>query len=319
MENARFSPLIGHADCMGKKRLILLAVLLLVGAGGIAWLALRPTELREPVYQGKRLSVWLAERRASTNPASASVLGAENALRASGKNALPFLTTMASSKELPIKSGINHLLRPVFHITNSSAEERRTLAMDGFHFLRKDARSAIPALIKPLNDGESAEAVAFILADIGPNGLGALTNALSNSDARVRASVVIGLGRFAKPFYGDPVSPTELDSLAKIIVPVLINSLRDPDANVRSFAAMSLGWFAREPATVVPALTSLLSDQFARGEAAYALGQFGPKAQSAVPALLEGLKKERQGVAEIRNALKAIDPAAAAKAGIKGV
>jgi HEAT repeat protein len=107
-----------------------------------------------------------------------------------------------------------------------------------------------------------------------------------------------------------------LDSLAKIIVPVLVNSLQDPDANVRSFAAMSLGLFAREPATVVPALTRLLADQFARGEAAYALGKFGPKAQSAVPALLEGLKKERQGVGEIRNALKAIDPAAAAKAGI---
>jgi HEAT repeat protein len=301
---------------MGKKRLILSAVLLLVGAGGIALLALRPTELREPVYQGKRLSVWLAERRASTNPASSSVLGAENALRALGTNALPFLTTMASSKELPIKSAINHLVQPVFHITNSSAEERRTLAMDGFHFLRKDARSAIPALIKPLNDGESAEAVAFILADIGRDALGPLTNALTNSDWRVRASVVIGLGRFAKPFYGDPVSPTELDSLAKIIVPVLVNSLQDPDANVRSFAAMSLGLFAREPATVVPALTRLLADQFARGEAAYALGKFGPKAQSAVPALLEGLKKERQGVGEIRNALKAIDPAAAAKAGI---
>jgi HEAT repeat protein len=307
MEDARFSPRTGHTDRMGKKRRILSALLLVAGAVGVALLALRPTEPSEPIYQGKPLSVWLKEGYGSPPLAPASVSAAENALRALGTNALPFLTTMAASRDSPLKTGLIHLARKqhFFKVNITRADERRGYAMSAFHFLRADAKSAIPALIKPLNDGESAEAVAFILADIGPDGLGPLTNALTNSDWKVRASVVIGLGRFAKPYYRDeyPVSPSELDSLAKIIVPVLVNSLHDPDLHVRHFAAMSLGWFASEDESICV-------------EAALALEKCGAEAQDAVPGLLQALRKQH-GVSAVSNALKAIDPAAAAKAGIK--
>jgi hypothetical protein len=43
---------------MGNKRCILVAVLLVVVFGVLAWEVLRP---HEPVYQGKSLSIWLAE------------------------------------------------------------------------------------------------------------------------------------------------------------------------------------------------------------------------------------------------------------------
>lgn len=195
--------------------------------------------------------------------------------------------------------------------------------MRAFHAVKEDAASAIPALVKPLNDGECSETAAFILADIGPAGMGPLTNALKNGDWRVRASVMIGLGRFAKPFYPNPqnpVRPEDIDSFGKIIVPVLVNSLKDPDFHVRGFAAMSLGWFAREPEIAIPALTSLLSEENEsnREKAAHALAQFGDKARSSVPALLQALKKE-QGYVGIGNAIKRIDPEAAAKAGITNI
>ena len=76
---------------MRKRVYIALAVLLVMLAGVIAWQVLR---LREPVYQGKRLSVWLVQY--GTNHWSAGRNGeldkqAEAAIRHIGTNAIPTL------------------------------------------------------------------------------------------------------------------------------------------------------------------------------------------------------------------------------------
>ncbi len=62
---SRFPPLPAHNAAMQKRVQVALAVLLVTLAGVSAWLGLRE---REPVYQGKRLSVWLKILRKEPGP-----------------------------------------------------------------------------------------------------------------------------------------------------------------------------------------------------------------------------------------------------------
>ena len=65
---------------------------------GLGFLALRE---REPRYQGRALSEWLAELRV-TSPSSESIAAAENAekaVRAIGKEAIPFLMKMFRAED----------------------------------------------------------------------------------------------------------------------------------------------------------------------------------------------------------------------------
>jgi HEAT repeat protein len=71
---------------------------------------------------------------------------------------------------------------------------------------------------------------------------------------------------------------------------------------------------------VITALTEALNDKvpFIRQMAAEALRMSGPAAQSAVPSLVKCVDDENPDVkSSVADALKAIDPEAAAKAGVK--
>ena len=94
---------------MGKRVQIALAVLLVAIVGVIAWQVMRPHE-REPVYQGKRLSVWLLQygtNHWSAGRNSGSCKEAEAAIRQIGTNAIPIylriITTRESESPLRLK------------------------------------------------------------------------------------------------------------------------------------------------------------------------------------------------------------------------
>ena len=83
---------------MIKRRRVGLFVVLGLVAVAIGFFALRP---REPVYQGKRLSEWLADfNRAGRGQIDQA---AERAIRQIGTNALPFLLTDLSTLDSPYK------------------------------------------------------------------------------------------------------------------------------------------------------------------------------------------------------------------------
>ena len=97
----------------------------------------------------------------------------------------------------------------------------------------------------------------------------------------------------------------------------LIKELKDADAARRLEAVRELG--RRDEAAVVPALVEALKDAngYVRRDAALALGKFGQEARLAVSGLLAARKdKERMVRKAVAEALRSIDPQAAAKAGI---
>ena len=111
-----------------------------------------------------------------------------------------------------------------------------------------------------------------------------------------------------------------LGPAAKSTIPLLLQ-MAAPDRGVmgvREPAIAALGRIHCESEKVIPVLISYLDDDAVNDEAATALGNFGSLAKGAVPKLIPMLKvKDNDAQKAARQALKKIDPQAAAKAGIK--
>jgi HEAT repeat protein len=112
----------------------------------------------------------------------------------------------------------------------------------------------------------------------------------------------------------------EIGTPAQVAIPALLQVLKADDTPVRANAAGALGQIHREPALVIPALLTALNDpqSSVRTAAAEALASWGQDARAAVPRLVQLLddQSDRDLFEAVREALKEIDPEAAAKAGL---
>jgi HEAT repeat protein len=99
----------------------------------------------------------------------------------------------------------------------------------------------------------------------------------------------------------------------------LIEELQRPDSTVRYRAAMALGEIGPAARSAVPALIGALkNDADHRPLIAQSLGRIGPDARAAVPALIDLFENDGELVKDaVAEALKAIDPKAAALEGIR--
>jgi HEAT repeat protein len=320
---------------MRKRVRIALAVLLIAMVGAIAWQALR---LREPVYQGKRLSLWL--QRYSPDGDSTEV---DEAVRSMGTNAIPTLLGNLQATDSPLK-----LTLAALGLRYTRAETRHVRAERGFKALEADASNAVPALVEiyeQTSAPSARRAAANALVEIGPaakQAIPALIKSATNANSDVRAFALYTLGRMAlEPELVDPVliralhdpdrevryqAAYGLSSFAfmggdtKPAVPALIEALQDSYTGVRGGAALALGHIHSETGVVVPALIESLHDRevFVRAQAAAALGEFGTNGKPAVNPLVELLSDTNQDARNaVSKALRAIDPEAAAKAGVK--
>jgi hypothetical protein len=268
---------------MRKRVYVALAVVLVALISVVDWQLLRSQE-REPVYQGKRLSVWLHDY-SDTGEVT-------NAVRQTGTNAIPTLLKMLRKKDSSVVcmlrdqwgrhiSEIRYL--PVWfrypdwfthQAVNSNAE-----TVLGFHILGADARQAVPTLVRIYEQNIS------------------LASRLCASDALFSIGPAAGAA-----------------------VPSLLRGASDSNEQVRVRAVAALWQIHPQPSLVVPAFAKSLDDtkSAVREMAATALGDFGADAQQAVPALVLFLSDSDAGVREcVTNALLKIDPEAAAKAGVK--
>jgi HEAT repeat protein len=287
---------------MGKKRGILLAVLFVALLGGLVWMLSRPTE---PAYQGKPLSAWLDEfigGPGDTNQA------AFVAFRELGTDAIPALLKISQSGDPPFQRlilGLNRM-QSLVRFPVRDPWPRRCAASFALYAMGANAKPALPALTKLLFHTNTALLVAISLAGMGSDGLPPLIAALTNQGAFIRISAASGLA-------------WERSDL-NLVVPALIARLSDQDRSVHLTAVESLGKLHAQPGLAVPALMKDFpgNDPLLRGRTLIAIGQFETNASAAVPMLLEALSDSARNV---RNdaawALKHIDPAAAAKAGVK--
>ena len=271
---SRYHP--GILAAMRKRVRIALAVLLVAIVGVIAWQVLRE---REPVYQGKPLSVWLEGY--TPDPKDHRPLveqpqwkHADAAVRALGTNAIPSLLRMLRARDTPLKLTLVRLARKqrLFKISQTSAGELNMRASEAFGSLGENASNSVPALIQIYEENRSEasqNAVVLALGSIGPaagEAVRCLLGTVERSDFAIRHNAVGALG--------------EIHAQPRLVVPVLAKALGDPDTMIRGAAACSLRDFGADGKPAVPALLELLkdTDEYARGLAAEALKEIDPEA-----------------------------------------
>jgi RNA polymerase sigma factor (sigma-70 family) len=233
---------------------------------------------REPTYQGRSLREWLADVDYPQPPDKRAK--AAEAIRGMGIKTIPFLLA-----DLGKEDGNIHYAGP----DPRTPDERSRQASWAFDALGALAKPAIPGLRKLLEKNPGYAPVA--LADIGPDALPDLLNALTNGSFWVRDNTAAGL---ANALYAGKITPAE----ATAALPIAVGNLTYTDTNAlfqgntRWRAASLLAALALEPGVSVPALVEGLQDTnvSVAAECAEALGRFRGQAATAVPALQQAAR-----------------------------
>jgi HEAT repeat protein len=219
---------------------------------------------------------------------------------------MPYLFHALTNQDSALKKKFIALLGKQTHVKipiHLAEDDRRTAEL-AFHALGPAASNAVPEMRKLLEDTDPSGNdfngyIASALAGIGPEGWGALTQALksSNSWVTVCSSWALGSHRAAVP--------GTVDALINQVT----NTTSGGSAALAQWALAAIG---QDSVRVVPVLIHSLQSSSAsdvRWSAAQALGTFGTNAQSAVPALLDALQDQDMQVrGNAKTALKLIAP-----------
>ncbi|HKI37754.1 MAG TPA: HEAT repeat domain-containing protein [Gemmataceae bacterium] len=200
----------------------------------------------------------------------------------------------------------------------SNDSDVRRAAAKGLAEMGPDAKPAAPALITALkNDKDlfvrrfAAQALGEVEAD-PKTAVPALSAVLKEEDKKeLVEAAVTSLGKM-----GQPAVPPLIDALKNKAAAPNKDKKKgpapaDPTAFVRTKAAEALGNIGPKAKAAVPALTDALRDANVRTEAAIALGNIGPDAKDAVPALQDaakakGNKKDKGFKQAVNDAVKKI-------------
>jgi hypothetical protein len=234
-------------------------------------LAEKPSLGKEPIYQGKPLSVWVT-KVGQIEEYHGAPKDAVAAIRAIGSNAVPFLL------EWMPHPGAE---RPVEGFPDGSDIEIAWWA------LGSEGKSAIPTLAHiinlprhKMNDysvwTESAKAISYLGPDAIVPMLTVATNMAGQHELWELLHNFENLGTNGAP-----------------AVPALIHWANDPEYWVRDGVVSALGGIGERPDLAVPVLTNVLqhdSNGMVRRDAAEALGTFANDSEAVLPELIKTLK-----------------------------
>jgi len=328
----------------------MLTGLLVAVLGGFAWLVL--SQPREPVYQGKSLSVWLQNyvRPPKFVGELPGLRETDEAVRQMGTNAIPTLSRMLRARDASWKVWLMTLAKKqrVIRIHFVPATERHILALQALNELDHDAAKAgVPALIELYDTSPDN---AFRLAVVSALGRIGSSERMISSPPALRLDPFNATNNDPDPLLTKALVPpllrgatnassaelraqslyvlTHIHAEPSVVLPVLVNALNDSSSTVRREALFRLVAMPAEPklaGLVVPALTRSLADSSVPTEfTAMALAKYGLEAKPAVPALIKFIQDHPNDSPSFDNptrivvsSLKQIDPEAAAKAGVK--
>jgi hypothetical protein len=301
---------------MKKRVQIAFGVLFLTVFGFVAWQVLVTRE--EPIINGQPLRFWLENY---------TFVSAEfdRAVQKAGTNAIPTLLRMLKQRDSPLKVRAMALAQQqdFVKIPFFPDKEQNAKGYQAFLKLGVAAKSAVPRLIEIYESQISDESqgwTARSLGAVGPEAkqaVPALLRGVTNSSVRVRTQTIVALS-FIRSDMG-------------AVVPALTECLNAPNTLVRLSACTALANLGTDAKAGVPTLAKLLNDpnHDVRAGAANAIISIDPAfLEQIAPNALMGVQAEaaarRAFIIKYEmyrsaptNTLKATDPEAAARAGVK--
>jgi hypothetical protein len=274
---------------MKKRWVILLALGLLLGLAAAFWLG---RAQREPEYEGKKLSEWAAISVSYSEPSRQRT---ETAIRQMGTNTLPWLLQWLDDEppppwktkvlkivaKFPARLGGGYAQKALY-----PPWARVDFARRGFYVLGRDARPAIPDLVRLAMNPKCRDGgrnAAYVLTHFGAEVVPELITILRSPLAPGR--------RPAIDYFG-PTGAAAVGTNGSAVVEAIVPCLNDSDQYTRSHAALALGRLLLRPDVTVPALAKSCKDVTAdvRESALIALALFGEAARPARPAIVRALR-----------------------------
>ncbi len=248
-----------------KVSFVLLAVIVLAVVG---FKAMQP---KEPEYQGRRLSDWIAD----LNEPPPKNTEAEKVIKEIPEQVLPFVEQRILRNRDPIPEALSANERFLMGIQNTIFGKRYSSEYQwaaNFEALRILDTNSLPVLERLLFRPESHSTAANLLANM--DAIEVLTKGAStNQLASTRWNAINAFGGIP----GRKIEATD----------VLVPYLQDSNEGIAIAAISSIGDLQCRPEVVVPQLCNLLdkkSDLIAYN-AAYALARYGTNAMMAIPVL----------------------------------
>lgn len=244
--------------------------------------------LREPTFEGKTFSQWLAnyERISSLKSVRAGApqpvpQEAIEAFRSMGEPAVRRLIDRIDAHDPPWKLQLLALARKqsFFKLTSQPANVRRQWATLILVDLGPTASNAVPRLIDWVITDKWGDAAGQVLAAIGPAAVAPLRTLLhdTNQATRIRAMTILG-------WIGAEATPA---------IPDLAGFLSGTNRAVRSAAIRTLGAVALPGSEIEQRLVQLFHDPRDTFDGAYALVSIG---SNAIPVLTRGLTNQQVNV-----------------------
>ncbi|MCI0627625.1 MAG: HEAT repeat domain-containing protein [Acidobacteria bacterium] len=247
----------------------------------------------DPVYNGKRLSIWLRTFN-NPQPGNPEYTKAVAAVRAADTKCLPLLLKTLRAKDSAVWTKLVNLARKqhFIKINYDNANTRRDRAIHAFGILGSRADPAIPVLLEmiqqPLDDSaqfphwyDPQYWAGYALAQIGRTAARPLAELLPKPDYILRHRVLNLLNFRFRPEDAQPAIPGLMRCLVE-----------SKETEFRNRAAHCIQLIARTDCDALVQMNiARLRDpnRFARRDAAYQLGQLGQAATNAIPALMEAL------------------------------
>jgi len=272
-------------------RKLLLATLLVVGIAAILYGILYLASPHEPSYEGKTLSEWIIPfcRQTATNlyapggPEHFKELQpVRHAVSQIGTNGLPFLIARLNRREPAFHRTARQLAdkQPLVALRLTDPRVPRVRAIRALAILGPAAQPAIPSLSAQLTDPVLAQHAVYALSGMGPDGMRALIDHLTNAAPTARMLIAMTLTTPNSFYRGENHIDTNRIP-DDIVIEGLSRIVKDPTSPFRIFAINRLGTFGSAASNAIPALTNLLTDpnlgvNMAAGSALRAMGYNAP-------------------------------------------
>jgi hypothetical protein len=301
---------------------MVVAAVLVLGIAGLIFIVARPTSPREPVYEGKTLSQWIAPFCGQTAKGLETPLGhikelepVRNAVRQIGTNAVPFLVSRLNHRESKLHREVRKLLakqpyRPL-RLTNPDVSKIR--AIRALANLGPAAEPAIPSLTVQLTNAILSQHVVYALSGMGAGGMRALVEQYTNVPAGVRLEIaarIIDSGyrsegpvtfmSISRNFVSSRNEANEIQT-NEIPADILIGGFsmiaNDRPSPFQTPAIERLGLYGLLASNAVPDLMQMVYQSYplARQAAIRALGQIHCQPEVVVPALNDLLTDPDRG------------------------